>query len=118
MKSYVSLKPDDMIGHMCRWMVNSTWAVAAPSVKYLETVFYDPATADYGPVATKIMSLNPDVIDATSLHYQEHTMPCMTLVIKAPVIPNLLSPSLARLSSLTAVRRSWKDGNPASTDPR
>ena len=62
--------------------------MAAPSVKYLETVFYDPTTSDYGPVATKLMSLNPDVIDCnyTQLAAQ-YTMPCMTLVTKASSFP-------------------------------
>jgi len=62
-KSYVSLKTDDMLGHFTDGWGNTTWAVAAPDVKYLETVFYDPSTVDFGPVATKIMSLNPDVVD-------------------------------------------------------
>ena len=63
MKSYVGLKTDDMAGHFTDMMCNATWAVAAPDVKYAGTVFYDPATTDYGPIATKIMSLNPDVLD-------------------------------------------------------
>ena len=63
MKSYVSLKTDDMIGHFTDGWGNAVWAVAAPDVKYLGTVFYDPATSDYGPVATKLMSLHPDLID-------------------------------------------------------
>ena len=57
------LKPDDMIGHVADGWCNATWAVAAPDVKYLGTVFFDPGTADWGPVATKLMSLHPDVID-------------------------------------------------------
>ena len=52
-----------MIGRVTDGWCNAMWAVAAPSVKYAGTVFYDPATADYGPVATKLISLNPDVID-------------------------------------------------------
>ena len=63
MKSYVSLKSDDMIGHIADGWCNTTWAVAAPDVKYLGTVFFDPTTTDWGPVATKVMSLNPDVVD-------------------------------------------------------
>jgi len=62
-RSYVSVKTDNEMGHATDGMCNSTWAVAAPQVEYLGTVFFDPATTDFGPVATKIMSYNPDVID-------------------------------------------------------
>ena len=62
-KTYVSLKTDDMMGHFTDGWGKATWAVAAPSVKYLDTVFYDPTVSDYGPVATKVMTLNPDVVD-------------------------------------------------------
>ena len=63
-KSYVELHPDDMMGHIIEGMLKTMWAIAAPDVEYLGSVFYDPATADFGPVATKLMSLHPDVIDA------------------------------------------------------
>ena len=63
-KSYVSLKTDDMMGHVSDGWCNTTWALAAPDVKYLDTVFFDLSTSDYGPIATKIMSLHPDVVDA------------------------------------------------------
>ncbi len=39
MKSYVSLKPDDMMGHVADGMFNAAWAVAAPSVKYAGDCF-------------------------------------------------------------------------------
>ena len=63
MKSYVSVKSDDMMGHVADGWGNATWAVAAPDVKHLETVFFDLSTSDYGPIATKIISLHPDVVD-------------------------------------------------------
>jgi branched-chain amino acid transport system substrate-binding protein len=64
MKSYVSLKPDSEMGRMADGMFNAAWSVAAPDVKYLGTVYYDQlGTSDFGPVATKIMSMNPDVVD-------------------------------------------------------
>jgi branched-chain amino acid transport system substrate-binding protein len=62
-KTYVSGKTDDMMGHATDGMDNATWHVAAPDIKYLGTVFYDPTTTDFSPVATKIMSYNPDVLD-------------------------------------------------------
>jgi len=62
-KSYVSAKTDDMMGHATDGMCNAAWQVAAPGVEYLGTVFYDPATVDFAPVATKIKSMEPDVLD-------------------------------------------------------
>jgi branched-chain amino acid transport system substrate-binding protein len=62
-KTYCSAKTDDIMGHATDGMCNSTWKTAAPDIKYLDTVFYDPATVDFAPVATKIKSLNPDIVD-------------------------------------------------------
>ncbi len=65
MKSYALLKSDDMMGHFAEGLSNAVWAVAAPDVKNLGAVFYDMSTSDYGPVATKLMTLHPDVIDCS-----------------------------------------------------
>jgi hypothetical protein len=62
-KSYASLKMDNQIGRVMDGWCNAVWAVAAPDVKYAGTVFWDPTTSDFGPIATKLMSLHPDVID-------------------------------------------------------
>ena len=63
-KSYVSLKPDTQVARMVDGMFNAAWAVAAPSVKYLGTVYFDQTnTVDFSPIATKIMSMNPEVVD-------------------------------------------------------
>ena len=63
-KNYAALKSDDMIGRMADKWCNETWAVAAPSVEYLGTVYYDAMnTTDFGPIATKLMTLNADVVD-------------------------------------------------------
>jgi ABC-type branched-subunit amino acid transport system substrate-binding protein len=62
-KSYVSVKLDNLMGHVTDSMDNASWKVAAPDVEYLGTVFFDPATTDFGPIATKIKSMNPDVLD-------------------------------------------------------
>ncbi len=89
MKSYVILNTDDLMGHVTDGWSNSMWALAAPSVKNAGDVFFDPATTDFGPVATKIMSLHPDVLDCTYVGLPTHnyTMPYMTLVSKAPSFP-------------------------------
>jgi ABC-type branched-subunit amino acid transport system substrate-binding protein len=92
MKSYVSAKTDDMMGHATDGMCNATWATAAPGVEYLGTVFYDPATVDYAPVATKIMSMNPDVLDcnyagATGLFNALYDVGYKGIILPAQVDP-------------------------------
>jgi hypothetical protein len=62
-KSYVSVKTDNQMGHMGDDMCNPTWKLVDPSINYLGTVFYDPSTTDYAPIATKIKNLNPDCVD-------------------------------------------------------
>jgi branched-chain amino acid transport system substrate-binding protein len=62
-KSYVSIKPDTQMGHFIDNIMNGTWKLAAPDVKYLGTVYFDPTTADFSPIATKAKSFNPDCID-------------------------------------------------------
>ena len=39
MKSYASLKTDDMMGHFTDGWSNAVWAVAAPDVKYAGDCF-------------------------------------------------------------------------------
>jgi len=91
-KTYVSAKTDDMMGHAVDGMCNSAWQVAAPNVKYLDTVFYDSTTVDYGPIATKIKSLNPDILDcnyagATGLFNALYDVGFKGLILPAQVDP-------------------------------
>ena len=76
MKSYATLKSDDMIGRMTDAWSKMNWAAAAPDVKYAGTVFFDPTTSDFGPVATKLMSLHPDVIDTNYNFFGAATLQC------------------------------------------
>jgi ABC-type branched-subunit amino acid transport system substrate-binding protein len=63
-KSYVSVKPDTEFGHWADKLCNSTWDfIGKGKLKFLGSVFYAADTTDYAPVATKIKSLNPDLID-------------------------------------------------------
>jgi ABC-type branched-subunit amino acid transport system substrate-binding protein len=93
-KTYVSAKTDDMMGHATDGMCNAAWQVAAPGVKYLDTVFYDPATVDFAPVATKIKSLNPDILDcnyagATALFNALYDVGFKGLILPAQVTPDM-----------------------------
>jgi branched-chain amino acid transport system substrate-binding protein len=62
-KSYVSVKPDNQVGRAMDPVLNLAWASAAPNIKYLGTVWVGMTTIDYGPIATKILSMNPDIAD-------------------------------------------------------
>jgi branched-chain amino acid transport system substrate-binding protein len=62
-KNYVSVKPDTQFGHFIDAVATSTWKLADPNIKSLGTVYFDPSTVDYGPIAAKAISLNPEVID-------------------------------------------------------
>ena len=93
-KTYVSAKTDDMMGHATDGMCNSAWQVAAPGVKYLGTVFYDSATVDYAPIATKIKSMNPEVLDcnyagATQLFNALYDVGFKGLILPAQVTPDM-----------------------------
>jgi branched-chain amino acid transport system substrate-binding protein len=91
-KTYVSAKTDDMMGHAVDGMCNSAWKVAAPNIKYLDTVFYDSTTVDYAPIATKIKSMNPDILDcnyagATGLFNALYDVGFKGIILPAQVDP-------------------------------
>jgi ABC-type branched-subunit amino acid transport system substrate-binding protein len=66
-KSYVSVKPDNQMGHFIDNILAASWKIASPDIKNLGTVFVDPATVDFGPVATKVVNLHPDCADLNYL---------------------------------------------------
>jgi branched-chain amino acid transport system substrate-binding protein len=66
-KSYVSVKPDNQMGHFIDNILAASWKIAYPDIKNLGTVFVDPATVDFGPVATKVVNLHPDCADLNYL---------------------------------------------------
>jgi ABC-type branched-subunit amino acid transport system substrate-binding protein len=59
-KTIVQVKSDDMMGHIFANMLESS--AKAVGLTVLPTVYYDPTTSDYAPIATKVKSLNPDAV--------------------------------------------------------
>jgi ABC-type branched-subunit amino acid transport system substrate-binding protein len=59
-KTIVDIKSDDMMGHYVDMLCTS--AAKAVGLTVLPSVFYDPSTSDFGPIATKVKSLNPDCV--------------------------------------------------------
>ena len=76
-KSYVSVKPDNQVGRTMDPGLITAWALGAPNAKYLGTIWVDPNTIDYSPVATKVKSLNPDVVDLVYVGYIPNSIPQM-----------------------------------------
>lgn len=75
-KSYVSVKPDIEMGHFIDPIIDAAWQIASGgSVKKLGTVFVDPTTVDFGPVATKVMSYHPDCADLIYLGMIANSVP-------------------------------------------
>jgi ABC-type branched-subunit amino acid transport system substrate-binding protein len=117
-KTYVSAKTDTMMGHAADGMLNAAWAMAAPRVKYLSTVFYDPTTVDYAPVATKIKSLNPDVVDcnyagATGLYNALYDIGFKGIILLSTVAPDQFNAVLSHCGK--AFMEGWEFD---LTDPR
>lgn len=97
-KSYVSVKPDSQMGRFIDNILNASWKLAAPDVKNLGTVFVDPSTVDFGPVATKVMSFNPDLADLNYLGFIPNTVPqtyraLADVGFKGIIFPGIMSPN-------------------------
>ena len=117
LKSYVSLKTDDMMGHIADGWCNTTWALAAPDVKYAGTVFFDPTTSDFGPVATKVMSLHPDVVDTNYTPAGAGVFNAMYDAGYKGVLLSVIPSNLANIIPHTG--KAWVEGwETGMTDPR
>jgi ABC-type branched-subunit amino acid transport system substrate-binding protein len=62
-KSYVSVKMDNQMGRSMDPAMNLAWKLASPTIDYKGTVWEPMSTVDWGPIATKIKSMNPDCVD-------------------------------------------------------
>jgi len=122
-KSYVSVKPDNQMGHFIDNILNASWQMAAPGVKNLGTIFVDPTTVDYGPVGTKVKSLNPDCADINYLGMVPNSVPQFYRAVadvgwKGIVIPGIMSEQdVANLSTMVG-KAAIEGGEAFSQDPR
>jgi branched-chain amino acid transport system substrate-binding protein len=95
-KSYLSVKPENQIGHAVDPQLNDAWAMGARNIKYLGTVWVDPATIDYAPIATKVRSINANIADLMYLGYIPNAVPQMYRALydvgyKGIIMPGLMS---------------------------
>ena len=94
--SYVGVRPDNQVGRFMDPTMNSAWSLGAPKTKYLGTVWVAPDTIDWGPVATKIKSMNPDSVDMMFLGYIPNSIPQMYRALydvgyKGLILPGMMS---------------------------
>ncbi len=95
-KSYVSVKPDSEMGRWADKLCNGTWdLVGKNKIKYLGSVFYAMDTTDFAPIATKVKSLNPELIDLNytmgnlQLFIALHNVGFKGIILPAQVDPDL-----------------------------
>jgi ABC-type branched-subunit amino acid transport system substrate-binding protein len=123
-KSYLSVKPENQVGHTMDTMFNSVWKVAAPNTKYLGTVWVDPGTIDWGPIATKIKSYNPEVVDITILGYIPNSIlntyrALSDVGYKGVILPGLMTENDLKNLNITLGKAAVEGGElPSATDPR
>ena len=95
-KSYVSVKPDNQVGRSMDAALNAGWAMGAPNVKYAGTIWVDPNTIDYAPIATKIKSSGADVADLMYVGFIPNSVPQLYRALydvgyKGLILPGLMS---------------------------
>ncbi|MBN1320280.1 MAG: ABC transporter substrate-binding protein [Thermoleophilia bacterium] len=95
-KSYVSVKPDNEMGHFADMGLNNVWKLSGPDVEALGTVFVNPATVDFSAVATKAISSNPDCVDLAYLGLIPNSVPQMYRALadagfKGIILPGIMS---------------------------
>jgi Periplasmic binding protein len=74
--NYVSVKPDTQMGHFIDPQIDAAWRIASGgTATKLGTIFVDPATVDFGSVATKIVSYNTECADLIYLGMVPNSVP-------------------------------------------
>jgi len=91
-RNYVSVKTDTEMGHWADGACGDTWKVATPEVKYVDSVFYAMDTVDFSPIATKIKSLNPDLIDCNYAGDPRLYKALQDVGFKGIILPSQLNP--------------------------
>jgi ABC-type branched-subunit amino acid transport system substrate-binding protein len=95
-KSYVSVKPDNELGHMMDGIIDNAWKLADPNINKLGTVFVPMSTVDFGSIATKINSYKPDCVDIIYLGIIPNSIPSLyrglsDVGYKGTILPGLMS---------------------------
>jgi branched-chain amino acid transport system substrate-binding protein len=121
-KSYVSVKPDNQIGHFLDPIFNTLWKATNPNINYLGTVWVSPDTVDYGPIGTKIESMHPDVADLTMEGFIPNSIPQTYVALynngfKGIILPGIMSQNVLD-NLVTSVGKAAVEGGEVMTvDP-
>jgi ABC-type branched-subunit amino acid transport system substrate-binding protein len=95
-KTYCGVRPENQVGHTMETSINASWAYGAPDMKWVGSVWVDPATIDYAPIATKVKSLNADVADLMYLGFIPNSVPQLYRALydvgyKGVILPGMMS---------------------------
>jgi ABC-type branched-subunit amino acid transport system substrate-binding protein len=122
-KSYVSVKPDNQVGHFIDTMINKAWKLADPNIDYKGTVWVPADTVDFGPIATKVKSYNPDCVDLIYVGFIPNAIPSNYRALadvgfEGYILPGLMTQNVLD-TLVTAVGKDVVEGGevPGGADP-
>jgi hypothetical protein len=122
-KTYVSVKPDTQLGHFMDPQIDAAWNIASGgTAQKLGTVFVDPSTVDFGPVATKVMSYNPECADLIYLGMIPNSVPQIYKALadvgfKGTILPGIASANDVKNLAVTVGNAIIEGGEVFSQDP-
>ena len=122
-KSYVSVKPDNQVGHFMDPAINAAWKLADPNINYLGTVYVPAGTVDWGPIGTKIKSYNADCVDIIYLGFIPNSIPNTYRALsdvgyKGIILPGLMSQAVLDSLVGTVGKAAVEGGETPSNDCR
>ena len=92
-KTYVSLKTDTELGHYATMLGDLCWQTQG--VKMVGEVYFALDTSDFGPIATKVMSYKPDLVD---MNYCSNIVQCYSALhdagYKGALLPSFADQAL------------------------
>jgi len=122
-KSYVSVKPDNEMGHALDAVFDMAWQLADPNIEKLATVFVPMSTVDFGPISTKIESYGADCVDLIYLGLIPNSVPAVyrglaDVGYKGTILPGLMSQDLLDSVVATVGKEIVEGGEVAGVDIR
>ena len=100
-----------------RWSVclAGIWQIAVPGVEAKPSVFVNPTTVDFGPVATKVISENPEVVDMNYLGIIPSSVGQMYTALrengyKGIILPGIISQmDIDNITKAAGATAEWND---------
>ena len=122
-KSYVSVKPDNQVGHFMDPLINNAWKLADPNIDYKGTVFVPAGTVDWGPIGTKIKSYNADCVDTIYVGFIPNAIPNTYRALsdvgyKGIILPGLMTQPILDTLVTAMGKAAVEGGETPSNDAR